>query len=85
MSPNSTYYIVDFLTELSAYYFLLGVYYIGKNVTEFDILYIVDFLAESSAYYYHTQGWLLDFFMGGGGAPFSKNYDVKVKSSLKIL
>jgi len=54
MSPNSTYYIVDFLTELSAYY-------------------------------YHTQGWLQDFFMGGGGAPFSKNYDVKVKSSLKIL
>ena len=85
MSPNSPYYIVDFLTELSAYYYLSGVYTISEKMSPNSTYYIVDFLTKFSAYYYHTHGWLQDFFMGGGGAPFSKNYDVKVKSSLKIL
>ena len=83
MSPNSAYYIVDFLTKLSAYYYLSGVYYIGKNVTKFDILHrrlshrIVSVLLPYSGV---TTG-----FFHGGWAPFSKNYNVKVKSSLKIL
>ena len=69
MSPNSTYYIVDFLTELSAYYYLLGVYYNGKNVTKFDILHcrfshrIVSALLPYS-------GVTTEFFHGGWGSPF---------------